>query len=78
MPRIYTVISKVATDFPEWMPNASSERRGQSASFVPVRSTAWFGPYAAAQPYNGKKLLSVSGISSLLSAKQGLENSLRL
>ena len=36
--------------------------RGTSGRWQPSLCTPWLGPYAAAQPFNGKELLSVSGL----------------
>ena len=39
------------------LPNARRHAR-----LAAVACTPWLGPYAAAQPFNGKELLSVSGL----------------
>ena len=35
---------------------------GRQARLAAVACTPWLGPYAAAQAFNGKELLSVSGL----------------
>jgi hypothetical protein len=47
------------------MPNAGHQARleaGAQRTLEAIACTPWLGPYAAAQPFNGKELLSVSGL----------------
>ena len=48
-------------------PNARRQTRLEAGArhertLAAVACTPWLGPYAAAQPFNGKELLSVSGL----------------